>query len=204
MLQLRKRCKMLYNLPWFKEFVQFDICFPKDAGESAQWAVMKRLHEKILFRDPRWHFFYEGTFFRLRCSRVSAPWVMNVLRKIGWASQAKLQNQWGDENPVVIKYRKHFAIIFHQFSELFMELEYEDCYRAVERISHASVLNTFYINRPQRIKSEALRKYPLKFEEQILLGFYTHRTSYVDHYYEEMNKLRGFKSLPLSSPDKEE
>ena len=93
-------------------------------GEEMFRTLLKRLYHEVLYKDPNWHYFMEGTYNHLRFSRkfwieVEELLELHEANYDGW-------KQWVDEQGITKKYQHIFQPLFHHFSLLAVQGYDED------------------------------------------------------------------------------
>jgi hypothetical protein len=113
-----------------------------EADEGEVWAMMVDIYDKILRKDPFWHFFYERAFLHIRCSDNFAGLVCDYLDDLGAVyTQPSI---WIDGSDTVRNYQSIFTYLFHGFSVLAMEYEDNEFHVVMDRVIHCFMNHQWY------------------------------------------------------------
>lgn len=158
------------------------------------WKVLILLYDKILKRDPLWHFLYEGGFTALRISQSSLSDVKTVLNKEG--VKFKHCGKWGPDSQHATKiYQQVYTYLFHGFSILVVGSPDTDIGLIYDRIYHCSTNMLYHRHRSRGSIADANTLYST-FEAEFLANNAVRRAHYIGKLEAtyEMN-LQGEKML---------
>ena len=109
-----------------------------------QLHILHRLWKRHLRYDKHWHFFWEGYYTLIRCTKMFAPKVLTYFKyhKI----PVEHQGVWIDNIEITKKYQIEFQQMFHSFSEIAMKTVAKDSddqtlIELVDRVCHCFLNN---------------------------------------------------------------
>jgi len=82
-------------------------------SELVFWDVMYTIYKDFLYRDNRWHLFFEGKYNELR---VSGRYLHRALEILNSEFTEVTHKVWIDGHPIVEEHKEFFAYIFHYYS----------------------------------------------------------------------------------------
>jgi len=106
------------------------------------WSILKSLYDKILRRDPFWHFFYEGEFSIVRCSGELTKEVCNFLDEHDVVYTEP--SVWVDSSDTVKRFHTVFTTLFHSYSVLAMEYDDGEWFHVADRVIHCYMNHQWY------------------------------------------------------------
>jgi len=110
-----------------------------------QLDILKKLYQKHLIKDNKWHFFWEGDYTLIRCQEVMASKVMRFLRF--YKVRSKNEGEWIDNINITLKYQNQFQDIFHGFSIIAMKCTDEEIDMLLDRMVHCFLNNVTTVER---------------------------------------------------------
>lgn len=126
--------------------------------QKRAWPLLRKLWRDVLHTDPRWHFFWEGSYSLIRCSASHTKRVDEFFA----AQKIKVQwdGLWKDPNPLVHKYQSLYEGMFHGFSEMAVHLskqtagnwKKDEFWLALDRIVHPFILMNYHWQRVNRVR----------------------------------------------------
>lgn len=109
-----------------------------------QLEILHRLWKRHLRHDKHWHFFWEGYYTLIRCTKMFAPKVRTYLKyhKIKFEDQGV----WIDNIEITQQFQTEFQQMFHAFSELAMKTvkkdnDHQTLIELVDRVCHCFLNN---------------------------------------------------------------
>jgi hypothetical protein len=113
--------------------------------------LFEDLYNKVLHKDDKWHFFYEGSYDELRFHSKFKRRVEKFLNKDSRVKNFIEKSEgWDDDHKIVEEYKNYFTEVFHQNSvmaiKLANEIEFaDDLYlqKVIDRVVH-SFFNMIY------------------------------------------------------------
>ncbi len=102
------------------EIVEFKLDKFNDSGMDTAFGRIVYIYDTILHKDPLWHYFYEGHYSLIRCSRKYMHKVEKNLIKNGIDYRDPIV--WEEGLYVTKKYQHIYQHIFHYTSVLAIEL----------------------------------------------------------------------------------
>jgi hypothetical protein len=128
----------------------------------ASWCHILDIYQRILYKDNYWHFFYEGDYSIIRCSK---KYKKNVIKYLEHCEiEYKYMGTWNDGSKAVEEYKTRFTHLFHEFSMLAIEMK-EDWFMLVaDRVCHC------FFNHCTYMAEEARSRYGENMWEGILMG----------------------------------
>jgi hypothetical protein len=116
--------------------------------------ILQELYDTVLRGDKRWHFFWEGSYSLLRVSGGTHEFdVIKFLVERGIEYEYK--GKWEDNIWVTKKYQPIFEGMFHSFSVMALEMEFDDLEYVFDRVVHC-FLN---MSTSEELWTEMERKY---------------------------------------------
>ena len=106
------------------------------------WSILKSLYDKILRRDPFWHFFYEGEFSIVRCSGELTKEVCDFLDEHDIVYTEP--SVWMDSSGTVRRFHTVFTTLFHSYSVLAMEYDDVEWFYVADRVIHCYMNHQWY------------------------------------------------------------
>jgi len=126
------------------------------------WQHILDIYQLVLYKDDYWHFFYEGPYSIIRCSKKYKKDVKKYL--IAFNIEYKDVGPWVDGSKSVEKYKNRFIHLFHEFSMLAMELEEGWFLLVADRICHC------FFNHCTYMAEESRDRYGTNMWEAVLMG----------------------------------
>ncbi|RLI61318.1 MAG: hypothetical protein DRO67_08145 [Candidatus Asgardarchaeum californiense] len=107
------------------------------------WLSILNLAETVLFEDDRWHFFYEDSYYIIRCPFELVEDTAHYLFKKNF--EVELKGFWTDSSDIVEEYKELFTQLFH-INTMFaiQELDVDQIYNIHDRISHCFFNNQYF------------------------------------------------------------
>jgi hypothetical protein len=103
------------------------IYYTDDVLTEDRAQLFEDLYNKILKKDDKWHFFYEGKFDELRFHSKFRRRVERFLDKDGRIrGYAQKDGGWEDDHDIVEEYKEYFTSVFHQNSLIAIQLSNRD------------------------------------------------------------------------------
>lgn len=128
------------------KIVEFWMLWFNSEGMEAAFSHISTIYEEILRKDPLWHYFYEGDYSLIRCSKKYEKAVAKYLRENNITF--KKPKEWKEGLYVTQKYQYIFKHIFHQTSVLALELFKNEDFKfyvsAADRIIHPFFNQSLY------------------------------------------------------------
>ncbi len=128
------------------EIVEFWMNWFNDKGMEAAFSHISTIYEKILCKDPLWHYFYEGDYSLIRCSKKYEKALAKYLRENNITFKKPIV--WKEGLYVTQKYQHIFKHIFHQTSVLALELfkngDLKSYISAADRVIHPFFNQSLY------------------------------------------------------------
>lgn len=129
------------------QIIEFRLDGFNDRGIEEAFFHILEIYNKILSKDPLWHYFYEGPYSLIRCSRKYTGTVKKYLDKhcikYKWPVYP-----WREGMHVTVRYQHIYRHIFHYNSVLALEMyKAGDSYRSVtaaDRIIHSFFNQSLY------------------------------------------------------------
>lgn len=156
--QLKKRESRDYIKKWNEENY---LCFsllqvnlielndkPINENIDAAFEIIKGAYHNVLLNDPNWHFFYEGSYNIIRCSKAYYLDLLSYLDECGVLYEEK--GNWSDEQLTTLKNQRVFMQMFHSFSLMAVSSNYNkyDILQLSDRVMHCFLNNQFpYIHK---------------------------------------------------------
>lgn len=103
------------------KIVEFRLDGFNDLGLEFAFSYIRGLYNEILHKDPLWHYFYEGHYSLIRCSKKYMKSVKKFLKKN--AVEFKEPVVWQEGFYVTKKYQHIYQHLFHYTSVLAIELD---------------------------------------------------------------------------------
>jgi len=122
--------------------VHYGYCRSFNEDPEKAWEVLKELYDKILKKDPFWHFFYEGAFSIIRCSGELTEEVCEFLDEHDIVYTEP--EMWFDSSATVRNYHNVFTVLFHSFSVLAMEYDNSEWFYVADRVIHCYMNHQWY------------------------------------------------------------
>jgi hypothetical protein len=104
------------------------LYFTKGLDREERFKFYVDIHEKILYKDDRWHYFTEGKYDELR---FSSKYKKKIDSFINDEENKRLdkyyekENGWDDDQDIVEEYKNYFTEIFHQNTLMSLKLYIE-------------------------------------------------------------------------------
>ena len=176
---------------------------PINDNENAAWEIIKGAYYNILFNDPHWHFFWEGKFNLIRCSKEFYDKVIEYLDECGVTYIEK--GEWRvDGSDTVNYYKVIYTPLFHQFS--MMALEEYDCGEITnifDRVAHCFLNHQYFTLKNYR----KVLPLPELWEAKIIHENGMYRANYIG-YCVGVNKVMNYyktkKQINEEEPQEEE
>lgn len=115
--------------------------FNRDMDKA--WNHIKKIYNYVLYDDPNWHYFYEGSFAIIRCSRTRSRQLKKYLRRN--KILFKHIHGWVGENETVSWYWPMFMKLFHNYSLMALVCDKRDLVLIFDRVTHCFMNNCEYI-----------------------------------------------------------
>ena len=115
---------------------------------EAAWLHILEIYKTILQKDNYWHFFYEGDYSIIRCSRKYKNSIEKYLEYND--IEYRFKGEWNDGSLVVRIYNERFMHIFHEYSLLAIELKEEWLLQAADRVCHCFLNHCTYVAEGRR------------------------------------------------------
>lgn len=129
-----------------QQIMEFRLNKFNDLGMEIAFGFIRNIYEEILYKDPLWHYFYEGPYSLIRCSKKYAKKVKIFLEKE--SIEFKEPVVWEEGLYVTSKYQHIFKHIFHYTSvlaiELYIKKDHTQYFTAADRIIHAFLNQSLY------------------------------------------------------------
>lgn len=106
-----------------------------DSGADAL-ELMREVYNTVLKPDPMWHFFWEGDYTVIRCTKILAGDVDEYFSAFDNFTVIWKQDGYRENIRTTKKYLEGFVSIFHGFSVIAMAMDDEDLVDILERINH--------------------------------------------------------------------
>jgi len=125
----------------------YEIIFSKDklnpCTDEFVWASILNIAETILSEDDTWHFFYEDSYYIIRCKLSLIDDVFKYLIKKNF--NVDFKREWEDSAEIVEKYKHLFIQLFH-INTMFaiQELTISQICRVHDRLSHCFLNNQYF------------------------------------------------------------
>ena len=145
------------------------------------WAKINALYDKVLCKDPNWHFFYEDKYSIIRCSQEFEEKVIKFFEEFD--IQYKFNGLWIDGSEMVCKYNKIFQSMFHCFSELAINMDESELFDVADRVTHCFFNHAYYMAKEHR----ELFKHPYiidttMWEAEMMARLTIYRAHYIGKY----------------------
>jgi len=130
-----------------REIIEFFLLdFNEDLDKA--WAKIGALYDKVLCKDPNWHFFYEGKYSIIRCSQEFKEEVIKFFKEFD--IKYEFNGLWVDGSKMVCKYNKIFQAMFHCFSEIAINMDEPDLFDVADRVTHCFFNHAYYMAKAHR------------------------------------------------------
>lgn len=151
---------------------------------SAATLHLVGVYDKILHKDPNWHFFYEGHYSLIRCSMKYRDAVKKYLDdnsiEYNWPVKG-----WTEWSYMTIHYQEDFKVMFHIFSELVIKMiknnDGKELYMAGDRVAHCfHIMATYLANHDgqlDRFKASSME--PMYWEAEQMARLTTGRAYHI-------------------------
>jgi len=138
--------------------------------EEYGYFIMKKLFKEILISDPKWHFFWEGSYTVLRVSKDSVDPIINIIKE--YNIEYKVKTPWVDNIPMTAKYQDCFLDIFHGFSMLAFTMKVPDNVEDImDRVIHC-FSNVIISPKLLKFTGEKYGRYGKSYSEPFLVADY--------------------------------
>ena len=179
--------KYLTRKPKIVEFHLLD--FNEDM--EAAWTRILELYNTILKNDDYWHFFYEGKYSIIRCSKKYKNNVEKHLNNNDIVYEYK--GPWIDGSTYVEHHKQRFIHIFHEYSMLAIELDEDNFVSVADRVCHC------FFNHCTYMAVSLRQKYGINMWEGDIMGHLAiSRAGYIG----KIDTLQGLGRRAKHDPDK--
>lgn len=144
-----------------------NIWFKHEFGDSYKWMLIEDLYDDILHKDKQWHFFWEGPFIHIRCSKKFADKVVKYAKEVSFVAVVYEPVDWIDDQEIVDEYRWYFERQFHNNSVLAIEIyrnkgfpTHKELYLLFDRVAHCLVNSWFHIEK-EAAETRSMQPYEL-------------------------------------------
>ncbi len=137
------------NLLWNPDaIIEFWMDGFNDKGLDKAFMHIVALYDRVLHKDPNWHYFYEGHYSLIRCSFKYQDRVEQYLGRNKIDYRIPIRN-WTEGTYVTVKYIDIYKEIFHNISVLIIKM-YKDkngdfLFQAADRVIHPFLNHGFYL-----------------------------------------------------------
>lgn len=137
------------KLFWKKDnIVEFWMEGFNDNGLDEAFLHIVEIYDKILHKDPQWHYFYEGHYSLIRCSYKYCYDVKKYMDDNSIEYKWPIQN-WKENTHMTHEYQHIYRDIFHSFSTLIIEMfkneDGDKLYLAADRVCHPFFNHAMYL-----------------------------------------------------------
>lgn len=102
------------------------LYFTEGLDHEERFKFYVDIHEEILYKDDKWHFFTEGLYDELRFSSKYKEKVYDFIDKDkGIEKYYEKEEGWNDDQDIVEEYKNYFIEIFHQNTLMSLKLYIE-------------------------------------------------------------------------------
>lgn len=166
------------------EVMQFRLDGFNDDGLDKAFLRIVDIYDKILYKDPNWHYFYEGDHSLIRCSFKYVDLVETYLKKNGISYVPP--DHWEEGTYTTVMYKDIYKHIFHSISVLMIQMYKNDDGRnlleAGDRVIHPFFNHGFYLAK----MAGMLDKYKTvidaeHYEADMMMTLARDRTSYIGY-----------------------
>jgi len=105
-----------------------------NADMEQAWLHILEIYESILKKDKYWHFFYEGEYSIIRCSKKYQKKVEEYFKNND--IKYSFKGPWIDGSCIVELYKEAFISLFHEFSMLAVKLDESLLISTADRVCH--------------------------------------------------------------------
>jgi len=179
--------KYLTRKPKIVEFHLLD--FNEDM--EIAWMHILEIYNIILKNDDYWHFFYEGSYSTIRCSKKYKDKVENYLKDND--IDYKDIGAWIDGSSHVEHHKQRFIHIFHEYSMLAIELDEDNFVSVADRVCHC------FFNHCTYMAVSLRQKYGVNRWEGDLMG---HLAISRANYIGKIDAVQGLGWRAKNDPDK--
>lgn len=181
LLDRNKTSTEFRNAYWSgEEVIEFFLLdFNEDLDKA--WGKINALYNRILYKDPNWHFFWEDEYSIIRCSQEFEEKVTKFFKEFD--IQYKFNGQWSDGSEMVRKYNKIFQPMFHCFSELAIKMDEPDLFDVADRVTHCFFNHAYYMAKDHRepFKHPYIID-PMMWEAEMMARLTIYRAHYIGKY----------------------
>jgi len=119
-----------------------------DDGLDKAFKHIVAIYDKVLYKDPQWHYFYEDTYSLIRCSYKHCYEVKRYLDEHGIKYKWPV-GPWKETLNSTKIFQETFKEMFHSFSVLVIEMFKKDCgcllYESADRVCHCFHNHAMYL-----------------------------------------------------------
>ena len=153
-------------------------------GRELFKTCLKRLYHTVLYRDPDWHYFIEGSYNILRFSYNFWDEIEEIL-ELHEANYDLVPKVWVDDQTATRKYQGVFQKMFHAFSLMAMQNYKEaEFHLILDRVIHC------FMNHQMLFLPETFEKYGVTMEPLLIAHNAVARASYIG-YLDSWSKAKG-------------
>ena len=121
------------------------LYFPTDLNHEERFKFYVDIHEKILHKDDKWHYFTEGVYDELRFNSKYKRKVEDFMEEDSRVEKYYGKDDgWMDDQDTVEEYKEYFTEIFHQNTLMSLrlykerdEITHRKLERIIDRIIHS-------------------------------------------------------------------
>ena len=203
LLDRNKTSTEFRNVYWSgEEVIEFFLLdFNEDLDKA--WVKINALYNRILYKDPNWHFFWEGKYSIIRCSQEFEEEVTKFFKEFD--IQYKYNGLWVDGSEMVCKYHKIFQPMFHCFSELAIHMDEPDLFDVADRVTHCFFNHAHYMAKDHRepFKHPYIID-PMMWEATMMARLSVYRALHIGKYTMEGYLRKASEEQEEKSKNKEE
>lgn len=145
-----------------------------DKGEEMFRTLLKRLYHEVLYRDPAWHYFMEGSYNHLRFSFNLWQEIRGILDL--HETHYNDPKLWVDEQGATRKYQHIFKGLFHGFSQMAVEgYEEDEIDSLLDRVIHC------FMNHQQLYLLEHRKEHGAMTEAILVARYVAKRAEYTGY-----------------------